>query len=65
MLNYCCTNDYNREKYFTLVIYENGEKEYIERKGDLEGCSEAKADTKYINSKYNCTKCLEGYNLKS
>ena len=41
---------------FTLVIYENNEKEYIEAKGDLEGCVEAKADTKYINNIYNCTK---------
>ena len=47
--------------YYTLVTYENGQKEYIKMEGDLEGCVEANADSTYINSKYNCTKCSLGY----
>ena len=42
---------------FTLVTNENGQTEFIETKGDLEGCVEAVANTTYTNSKYNCTKC--------
>jgi uncharacterized protein YneF (UPF0154 family) len=51
---------YNHTNY-TLVTYENGEKEFIETKGDLEGCAEAIANTTYVNSKYNCTKCTFMY----
>ena len=56
--NYQCY-DYNKGKYlnFTLVINENGDKEFIEAIKDLEGCVQAFANTTYINSKYNCTKC--------
>ena len=37
------------------------EKEYVNREGDLIGCVEAIANTTYINSKYNCTKCSAMY----
>ena len=47
--------------YYTLVTYEDGQKEFIKTEGDLEGCVEANADSTYINSKYNCTKCSLGY----
>ena len=56
---YCyMTNSYY---YFTLVSYENGQHEYKKAEGELEGCSQANADTTYINSKYNCNKCYLGY----
>ena len=51
---------YNRTNY-TLVIYENNDTEFVETKGDLEGCAEAIANTTFINSKYNCTKCTFMY----
>jgi hypothetical protein len=46
-----------------LITNENGEKEYIDKDNneDLIGCAEATADTLYINSKYNCTKCSRMY----
>ena len=47
--------------YYTLVTYEDGQKEFIKTEGELEGCVEANADSTYINSKYNCTKCSLGY----
>ena len=56
----CRYNYYNRTNY-TLVIYENNDTEFVETKGDLEGCAEAKANTTFINSKYNCTKCTFMY----
>ena len=58
MPQYGCIESYNRLKTFTLVKNENREKEFIEANGDLTGCFEADADTSYINSKYNCTKCI-------
>ena len=44
-------------KNYALVTYENNLTEFIEAKGDLEGCSEAIAERTYVNPKYNCTKC--------
>ena len=48
---------------FILVTNENDEVEYVNNKGDLIGCVEAVANTTYINSKYNCTKCSFMYAL--
>ena len=52
-------NDWDdwHSSYFTLVTNENAEKEYIYTEGDLLGCVEANANTTYVNSKYDCTKC--------
>ena len=57
MPRYGCIEYFYRKNEFTLVTYENGEKEYIIANGDLTGCVEAKVNTRFINSKYNCTKC--------
>ena len=56
----CRDNYYNRTNY-TLVKYENNDTQFVETKGDLEGCAEAIANTTFINSKYNCTKCTFMY----
>ena len=48
---------YNYANQYTLVIYENNEKEYVYPEGDLTGCVEAKANTTFIYSKYDCTNC--------
>ena len=47
--------------YYTLVTYENGESEYIRAIGNLSNCVEAKANTEYLYTKYDCTKCLSEY----
>ncbi len=51
----------NIRRNYTLVTYENNQTEFIEAKGDLEGCSEAVAESTYVNPKYNCTKCTFMY----
>ena len=61
--NYICIEYYNRIHYFTLVINEKDEMEFVKREGELKNCIEARANTTFINSKYNCTKCLHGSNL--
>ena len=47
--------------YYTLVTNENNEKEFIYPGGDLTGCLEAKANTTYAFSKYDCTNCTFMY----
>ena len=59
----CFDKYYDKNYYFTLIINEKNETEFIESKYGLNGCSEAISNTSFINSKYNCTKCLPGYNL--
>ena len=62
MPKYRCVDNLNYMiETFTLVKNENGKKEFLKEKGDLKGCLEADANTKYINSKYNCTKCTSRY----
>ena len=51
----------NSPLYFTYIKYENGQHEFKKAEGELEGCSQANADTTYANSKYDCTKCYLGY----
>ena len=60
---YRCIKPYDNYQTFALITNENGEKEYIDKDNneDLIGCVEATADTLYINSKYNCTKCSRMY----
>ena len=52
-----------KDKIFTLITYENGEKEFVETEGDLTGCTETMANTTYLKVKYNCTKCSFMYIL--
>ena len=60
---YSCIEPYNRHQTLALITYENGEKEYIDPdyNKELLGCVEATANTYYINTKYNCTKCSNKY----
>ena len=58
---YDCVEWSKRGRNFVLVTNENGEKEYIEDKINLVGCVEAVANTTFINTKYNCTKCSSMY----
>ena len=44
-----------------LITTENGVNFCIEPKWELENCINSTADTKYINLKYNCTKCNFNY----
>jgi len=60
---YACDSDWQRDKFFTLVTYENNQKKFLEAKGELEGCTEADGDTTYIKTVYNCNKCSFGYAL--
>ena len=58
---YSCRHNYYNMTNYTLVIYENNDTEFVETRGDLEGCAEALANTTFANSKYNCTKCTFMY----
>ena len=58
---YSCRNNYYNRTNYTLIKYENNNTEFVETKGDLEGCAEAVANTTFKNSKYNCTKCTFMY----
>ena len=61
--DYRCSESKYSDMLFTLITYENEEKEFIKSEGDLTGCSEAIANTTYLNSKYKCTKCSFMYML--
>ena len=54
---YDCIELNKRGHNYIIITNENGDKQYIESKGELIGCVEAVENTTYINSKYNCTKC--------
>ena len=56
---YSCYYCYNRNNL--LVTSDTGAKFCAEKYGELEGCTEAYADTTYLNNKYNCTFCDFGY----
>ena len=58
---YCHNYMTNSEDLFTLITYESGQHEFKKATGELEGCSQANADTTFINTAYNCTKCYLGY----
>ena len=46
---------------YVLVTIESGVKICMEPLGELENCKEANANTTYINTIYNCTKCSLNY----
>ena len=55
--SYVCKNGGKVVKTYTLVTYENEAQDYILAEGDLSHCVEARADTTYAKTIYNCTKC--------
>ena len=59
---YKCAENKNGPSY-TLVTFDNEEKEkvYIKQNDELSNCVEANANTEYIETKYNCTKCAFKY----
>ena len=56
--SYICQSGGNGGKKYTLVTYENEAQDYILAEGDLLNCVEARADTTYAKTIYNCTKCV-------
>ena len=59
MPDYRCVIDKNYNSItFALIMNENNDIQYLENDGELKHCVEAKENTSFIESKYNCTKCL-------
>ena len=52
---YSCYSCYNNNDL--LVTSDSGAKFCASKVGELEGCTEAYADTTYLNNVYNCTDC--------
>ena len=62
---YQCKNSLYIYDSYVMVVNENGDKQYKDYYedyyGDLIGCVEAKENTTFNKSKYDCTKCSRGY----
>ena len=56
---YSCKYCYNYDNI--LIKGENGAKFCEKPENELEGCTEATADTSHLNNLYNCTNCIYGY----
>ena len=56
---YSCYSCYNRKDL--LIESDTGAKFCASKTGELAGCTEAYADTTYLNNVYNCTYCDLGY----
>ena len=53
---YSCKSCYNDE-YYSLITIENNVKLCIYKEEEIKYCTEANADTSYVNTVYNCTNC--------
>ena len=56
---FSCYRCYN--PWDLLVTSDTGAQFCASKEGELEGCTEAFADTMYLNNVYNCTDCQHGY----